>query len=79
LLKYDIDGNLCVVATVVHEVAKRCGGFSIGARVRKFVIRNAARADCHAEVLSAELVEVSLVIAPLNARARVLSRQRPPV
>ena len=77
-LKYDLHGNLEVRATVTHQRAKLCGGFSIGVRALAFEIRNADRADFYAEISSAELTELALTDFPVNPRALVKSRSRVP-
>ena len=39
-LEYDNQGQLRVRATVTHEQARRCGAFSIGAKVLTYELRN---------------------------------------
>ena len=76
-LYYDAKGQLMVRATVTHPRARRCQAFSIGAKVRDYALRDADGQNFYAEVLKAELTDVSLVERPVNPNARVLQRSRP--
>jgi phage head maturation protease len=73
-LCYDARGNLCIVAKVTHERAQRCGGFSIGGRVRSFKLHNANSKDFFAVVDDLALEEISLTETPANMNAVVQSR-----
>ena len=37
-LSYDQTGNLCVTVTATHQLARRCNAFSVGAKVRDYVV-----------------------------------------
>ena len=54
-LTYDDKGNLRVVAHVVHELAKRCNAFSVGARINAYEIRDADSKNAHALVIRQRL------------------------
>src|SRR5262245_39565854 len=75
-LEYDDFGNLCVLAVVTHECAKRCGAFSIRAVVNDYEIINGDTPDFYAIIKSAELTEISLTDNPSNPHALVLDRYR---
>jgi hypothetical protein len=77
-LEYDQRGRLSVTATVTHDAAKRCNGFSVGARVLEYEIRNADSADYYAVVTRAECMEVSLSSRPANPKALVTLRYAKP-
>jgi hypothetical protein len=73
-LEYDDQGQLRVRATVTHELARRCGAFSIGAKILAYEIRDAARPSFHAVITSATVEEVSLTDRPANLNALVQRR-----
>jgi HK97 family phage prohead protease len=75
-IDYDERGNLRVRATVTHALAKRCGAFSIGARILDYEMRDELGPDFHALVTSAELTEVSVTPSPANPFALVQRRSR---
>lgn len=75
-LSYDSQGNLKICAEVRHAQAARCNAFSIGARVLEYEIRDADNANFHAEIIKAEIIEVSLTDAPANPQTLVRSRHR---
>ena len=75
-LEYDECGNLCVWAVVTHELAKRCGAFSIRAVVNEYEIKDADSPDFYAIINSAELTEISLTDNPSNPHALVMDRYR---
>ena len=72
-LQYTATGNLEVVATVTHKMARRCGAWSVGARIHDFIIHDGA--GFYAEVRKATLTDISLVVAPGNPAALVTSRR----
>jgi phage head maturation protease len=76
-LHYDSDGRLVATVTAGHPLARRCSAFSIGARIRSYVIHDNGPGKFFAEITKAELTDLSLVPRPVNPQARVLSR-RPP-
>lgn len=76
-IDYDARGNLRIRALVTHPLAKRCGAFSIGARILDYELRDETGPDFHALVTNAELCEVSMTPAPANPYARV-TRRTPP-
>ena len=59
---------------MTHRQARRCGAFSVAARIRDFTINHADSRHFYAAVSRAELAEVSLVAAPVNQNALVTSR-----
>jgi hypothetical protein len=73
-LDYDQRGNLKIRATVTHPVARRCGAFSVGAKVIDYEIREADGPNFHAVITRAEVTEVSLTDVPSNPNALVLNR-----
>jgi Caudovirus prohead serine protease len=73
-LSYDAKGLLLIEAQVTHELARRCGAFSISARVLDYEIKDADSASYHALVTSAEICEVSLTDVPANPNALVKNR-----
>ncbi len=75
-LDYDDRGALKIRATVTHDIAKRCGGFSIGARIVDYELRDETGPGFHALVNSAELCEVSVTPSPANPFALVQRRSR---
>ncbi len=75
-LTYDEHGNVRVRCTVTHEQAKRCGAFSIRAKILAYELRETETRDFHAVVTDAEIVEVSLTDCPANPRALVQHRHR---
>ena len=76
-LGYDASGNLLIKCTATLPAARRCNAFSVGATVREFRIVNESNANFYAEVLKAELTDVSLTARPVNPRALVKTRERP--
>jgi hypothetical protein len=75
-LEYDELGNLQVWCTVTHELAKRCGAFSIRATVNEYEIINGDSPDFYAIIKSATLTEISLTDNPSNPYALVHDRYR---
>ncbi len=75
-LTYDEHGNLKIRAVVTHQEAKRCGAFSIRAKILAYELRETESRNFHAVVSDAEVVEVSLTDIPCNPRALVQSRYR---
>lgn len=73
-LTYDAEGNLKIRAHVTHELAKRCGAFSIRAYIGGYELRNADSANFHALVTNAEIAEISLTDTPANPHAVVRRR-----
>jgi hypothetical protein len=76
-LSYDHKGQLLVRATVTHPLAKRCEHFSVGAKIRQSKIHDNGTGDFFAEIISAELSDISLTPTPVNPKAIVVSRGRP--
>ena len=72
-LEYDDHGRLKVRATVTHELARRCGAFSIGA-ILAYEIHDADRPSFHAVITSAEVCEVLITDRPANPHALVQRR-----
>jgi hypothetical protein len=75
-LSYDEGGCLLIRATVTHELARRCGAFSIGARVIEYEMRDVDGPNFYAVINCAELTEVSLTSTPANPKAVVRHRYR---
>jgi hypothetical protein len=75
-LSYDDHGALLIRATVTHAIAKRCGAFSIGAKVLAYELRDADSDRFYAIISSAELMEVSLTSTPAQPEALVKHRYR---
>ena len=75
-LTYDELGNLKIRATVTHEQAKRCGAFSIRAKISAYRLCETETRNFHAVVTDAEIVEVSLTDTPANPFALVQHRHR---
>jgi hypothetical protein len=62
--------------TANHPVARRCSAFSVGAKVREYVIHDNGYRNFEALITRAELTDLSLVQRPVNPHARVLSRRK---
>ncbi|AJA61041.1 MULTISPECIES: hypothetical protein [Bradyrhizobium] len=77
-LTYDARGNLKISAHVTHELAKRCGAFSIRAYIGGYELRDTDSAHFHALVTNAEIIEISLTDAPANPHALVQRRYPAP-
>jgi hypothetical protein len=78
-LYYDAVGNLRITATVTHSEAARCGGFSVGATIHSYELKNAdSPSGYHALVTRASITEVSLTPQPCNPQALVTDRIRAP-
>jgi hypothetical protein len=75
-LAYDNEGNLLCRTEVHHPLARRCGAFSVAARVDDYEIRNAEGPDFYAVIRSATLTEISLTDSPSNPNALVMERYR---
>ena len=75
-IDYDQRGNLRIKATVTHPLAKRCGAFSVGARILDYEMRDETGPGFHALVNHAELCEVSVTHSPANPFALVQHRYR---
>jgi hypothetical protein len=75
-LSYDEHGNVKVRCTVTHKQAKRCGAFSIRAKILAYELRETDSNNFHAVVTDAEIVEISLTDCPANPRALVQHRHR---
>ena len=73
-LGYDAYGRLKIRCRVKLERARRCGGFSVGARIKSYEIVNADKPSFFARITDAELSEISLVDCPANPPALVCSR-----
>ena len=73
-LFYDEFGRLKIRCCVDHVEARRCGAFSISARVNEYRICNADTPDFFALINDATLDEISLTDAPSNRHALVRSR-----
>jgi hypothetical protein len=73
-LGYDPHGNLLVEAKVSHPQAVRCGGFSVGGRIRGYRLVDTDRPTFHAVIDDCELCEISLTERPANRFALVRSR-----
>jgi hypothetical protein len=73
-LSYDEHGRLKIRCRVDHEQARRCGGFSVSARVNEYRLRDVDTPNFFAEVTDATLDEISLTSEPANSRALVRSR-----
>jgi hypothetical protein len=71
---YHAEGNLCIRAFASHELARRCPALSVAATVLGYEIRNADSKNFYAEILDAEIAEVSLTPSPANAHALVMRR-----
>ena len=57
----------------MRAMARRCGAWSVGARIHDFIIHDGA--GFYAEVRKATLTDISLVVAPVNPAALVTSRR----
>ena len=75
-LEYDECGNLCVWAVVTHELAKRCGAFSIRAVVLDYTMHDSDTENFYAKINQADLTEISLTDNPSNPHALVMDRYR---
>jgi hypothetical protein len=75
-IDYDAQGNLVIRAEVTHEVARRCGGFSIAAKVLEYEVRDVETPSFYAVINSAELNELSITDRPSNPNALVMFRYR---
>lgn len=72
------DGALWIEALVTHPVAKRCGAFSISAKVDDYTMMNRNRRDFYAVINRASLREISLTETPANPFALVTHRYPAP-
>ncbi len=76
-LEYNAEGELLIAAYVTLDQARRCGGFSVGAKVVRFELCDVESPDFYALILKAVLTDVSLTSRPVNRHATVLHRSRP--
>ena len=68
--------GLRIRCTVTHELARRCTGFSVQARVLAYELREPDSPSFHAVVTQAELISVTP--EPANPKALVTSRHAVP-
>ena len=61
-------------ATVTHDLAKRCGAFSIGGRVLEYELHNETTREFYALATRVELIEISITNSPANPFALVQRR-----
>jgi hypothetical protein len=73
-LSYDADGRLQIACRVDHEQARRCGGFSVSARIREYILIAPDTPSFYALITDASLDEISLTEIPSNPFALVTSR-----
>lgn len=76
-LTYDDKGNLTIRATVTHPEARRCGAFSVAAKVVDYTMHDTDGPNFYAVIRRAELTEISLTDKPANPSALVRYRYRP--
>ena len=76
-LAYKSREGLFIRAKVTHAMAKRCQGFSVGARVLRYSMVGEHTKDFYAQVDLAELVEVDITDRPSNPQALVSHRHQP--
>ena len=74
-IEHDAKGRLIVQARVDHSEAKRCGGLSVAATIRKYELRDIDDPQrYHAVILEADLDEISLTPTPCSSDCVVTSR-----
>jgi hypothetical protein len=76
-VSYDAHGALRVRTSALSGDARRYSAFSIGAKIIQYGIHDADHRSYFAEVVAAELTEVSLTTHPHLSAALVLQRLRP--
>jgi hypothetical protein len=78
-LTYDATGRQLLASVYVTDRdARSRSGFSVGAKISKFEIRDADDPKaCHAYITEAVLTDLSIVSRPINPHARVFRRLQP--
>jgi hypothetical protein len=76
-LGYTPRGELTIAVYADHEMARRCNAFSVSGDVLQYSLHDTGSPNFFARVERCRLREISLVPAPVNARARVLRRELP--
>ena len=69
-------GILLIRAEVHHPLARRCGAFSVAAKVNEYEMCDVEGPGFFAVIKSATLTEISLTDTPSNPEAKVMERYR---